>query len=77
NPVTESLFIDYGTDGFNTFSVRVFNALGEEVRFPAIHETTPFAGQIVEIDVSDWATGTYFISISGNEKNFTRKFIKL
>ncbi len=77
NPVTESLFIDYGTDGFNTFTVRVFNALGEEVRFPATRETMPFNGQILELDVSDWASGTYFISISGNEKSVARKFVKL
>jgi subtilisin family serine protease len=77
NPVSETLFIDYGTDDFNTFSLRIFNALGQEARFPASRETTPFKGQIVEIDVSDWATGTYFLSLSGNEKSFTHKFIKL
>jgi len=77
NPVSETLLIDYGTDDFNTFSLRIFNTLGQEVRSPASNATTPFKGQILEIDVSTWPTGTYYLSLSGNEKNFTHKFVKL
>jgi subtilisin family serine protease len=77
NPVSDKLYIDYSNEDFTDFSVKIFNALGQEVRFPASHLTTPFEAQRLEIDVTDWTSGTYFITLSDTGKKITRRFVKI
>ncbi|HFA52124.1 MAG TPA: T9SS type A sorting domain-containing protein [Bacteroidetes bacterium] len=76
NPVGGVLNIDYGNKGFAGFSVRIFNALGQEMEIQAPTENMPFEKQTFQVDVKDWSKGVYFIWVNGAGKKVTAKFIK-
>ncbi len=77
NPVSGILQIVYSNDDFTEFRVRVFNSIGQEMETPAPEVTAPFDGQTIEIDVSGWSAGTYFIVVNGREKDVTSRFVKI
>ncbi len=77
NPVSHQLQIDYSNEDFSDFSIRVFNSLGQEMEVQRTQFTTPFAKQTFDLDVSDWAAGTYFITINGTDKDLTTTFVKI
>ncbi len=77
NPSANWLTIEYSNEDFTSFSVKVFNVLGQEIMFPPVALTAPFEAQRLMINVSDWANGAYFITLSDMDKKLTRKFIKM
>ena len=77
NPVSGMLTIEYGNDGFTDVSVKVFNALGQEMDFPYTATTRPFEVQHIYIDVSAWSAGTYFVKLLGTDRKVVERFIKI
>lgn len=76
NPVSQQLNITYGNDGFGEVAIRIFNSIGQEMEVQAPVANKPFEAQTIIVDVSDWSNGTYFVAISGSEKDSTMKFVK-
>lgn len=77
NPVSDVLNIDYSNEGFIEFKFRVFNSLGQEMEVQKPAMTTPFLEQHIEIDVSDWSAGTYFINVTDQSRKITWRFVKI
>ncbi len=77
NPVSSTLQIDYSNEGFIDFSIRVFNSIGQEMEIQAPDLTTPFETQTIDIDVSDWSAGIYYIIVNGPEEEITSLFVKI
>ena len=77
NPVSDLLVIEYSNEDFTGISVRVYNALGQEMELPFEDVTQPFKAQKITIDVKDWPGGTYIIRLLGTDKKVVRKFVKI
>ncbi len=75
NPSSDLLLIDFSTQEFSPVSIAIFNLLGQKI-FEKIMAPIPFESQTIEISVSDWAVGTYFISLQGVDEKITKRFIK-
>ncbi len=76
NPTADFLNVDFSILDFREIKFRVFNMLGQEVRFIEVQQAEPFEPQSFTIDVSDWAAGTYFINIFDLSRSISRKFVK-
>ncbi len=76
NPASDFLKVDYSIQDFREIKFRVFNMLGQEVRFLEVQQAEPFEPQSFTIDVSDWAAGAYFINIYDLSRSISRKFVK-
>ncbi len=76
NPVSDKLKIEYSIADFQVLKFRVFNILGQEMQLEIEQQAEPFEPQVFEIDVSDWATGTYFVNIFDLGKGISAKFVK-
>lgn len=70
NPVTEKLYIE-SEDIFQNAKIRLLDITGRVVM-----EFTPGAKNKTEIDISTLVSGIYFVNISNQESNFSRKIIK-
>jgi hypothetical protein len=77
NPVAGILTVEYSNEDFVGISVKVYNALGQQMEIPYEDLTQPFKSQKITIDVSDWSNGTYFISLLGTDKKIVEKFVKM
>lgn len=77
NPASDKLFIDYSNDGFSEIKMNIFNSFGQFVKFRETGRTAPFIAQTIELDISDWPNGTYFINLFDNQKKITFRFIKM
>lgn len=77
NPTSDMLNVEYSIQDFKEIKFRVFNMLGQEVRYVETQQAEPFEPQSFQIDVSSWAAGTYFINIYDLGKGISRKFVKL
>lgn len=74
NPALEELRINYaGTTGSQKWLLSVYDTRGSIVKTFTTSESTAFN---IMMDVSDLAPGTYLLSLSGNDKNIQRTFIK-
>jgi hypothetical protein len=76
NPAADFLKVDFSIQDFREIRFRVFNMLGQEVRFVEMQQAEPFEPQSFTIDVRDWADGTYFINIFDLSRSISRKFVK-
>lgn len=76
NPVTNVLHIDYSNEDFTDIRLRVFNVLGQEVMFMPGSTTVAFENQRIDLDVSNWPPGTYFLTLSDINRKVVRKFVK-
>ncbi|MBK8564396.1 MAG: S8 family peptidase [Saprospiraceae bacterium] len=76
NPTADFLKVDFSIQEFRDIKFRVFNMLGQEVRFLEVQQAEPFEPQSFTVDVSDWAAGTYFINIFDLSRSISRKFVK-
>ncbi|MBI1225339.1 MAG: S8 family serine peptidase [Bacteroidetes bacterium] len=77
NPVADKLTVEYSIADFQLLRFRVFNILGQEIHYEILEQAKPFEPQILEIDVSGWAAGTYFVNIFDLGKGISAKFVKL
>ncbi|MCF8244616.1 MAG: T9SS type A sorting domain-containing protein [Saprospiraceae bacterium] len=77
NPVGDRLQVNYSILDFQLLKFRVYNILGQEMLLETHQQAEPFEPQSFEIDVSGWASGTYFINIFDLGKGISAKFIKL
>jgi hypothetical protein len=80
NPVTsyDKLFVKFGTAYRGNATVRIFNALGQKILED--HYIVSNADNLVSVEVSRFASGTYFISLlteKGKLIGSVQKFIKL
>ncbi|GEM_PF-130709 len=74
NPVYDELIIEYETPDFESYSLRIFNTLGqlmyqEDVMPPR------FLFKRTAIDVQNWATGFYFLVLEKGKQRVQRKFV--
>ena len=71
NPANKSINIDVTELDLGDFKLRIFNSIGEKVfEDPA---ATRKNNQIIEVDVSKFSTGTYFIHLTDP---ISKKFVK-
>ncbi|MCC6726537.1 MAG: S8 family peptidase [Saprospiraceae bacterium] len=77
NPVGDLLKVEFSIRDFSEIKFRVFNMLGQEVRFLEVQQAKPFEPQSFTIDVSDWTAGTYIINIYDLSRKISRKFVKI
>lgn len=80
NPVTsyDKLFVKFGTAYRGNATVRIFNAIGQKILED--HYIVSNADNLVPVEVSRFASGTYFISLltqKGKLIGSVQKFIKL
>lgn len=74
NPATENVIIEYETPDFETYTISVFNALGQLMKREK--KTPPrFASKIEEINVQNWASGFYVIIIEREHQRVFQKFV--
>jgi hypothetical protein len=77
NPVRDKLTVGYSIADFQELTFRVFNAVGQEMQLAIQQQAEPFEPQTFEIDVSNWAAGTYFLNIYDLGQRISAKFVKL
>lgn len=77
NPVNDVLKIEYAITDFQRLTFRVYNVLGQEMQLAIQQQAEPFEPQSFEMDVSNWAAGTYFLNIYDLGKRISAKFVKL
>ncbi|GAB4243046.1 MAG: hypothetical protein Kow0027_01820 [Saprospiraceae bacterium] len=77
NPVADQLNVEYSVDHFGTLEIAIMNSFGQILQVPQSTETAPFEKQRTSLDVAHLPSGTYYITIVGNEDKATEKFIKL
>lgn len=73
NPVANNLTLEYNLFGVNYGQIRILNALGQEVWMRNI--TSQKELQVMDVDVSTWSKGMYFIETSTDQSITTSKFI--
>lgn len=76
NPVADKLTIEFSIADFQILKFRVYNILGQEMQLEIAQQAEPFEPQAIKIDVSGWASGTYFVNIFDLGKGISAKFIK-
>ena len=69
------LLIDFSTMNFDPINIAVYNVLGQLI-YKDVMRPDAFVSQTFELDVNDWATGAYFISVTGISSKVTAKFLK-
>lgn len=75
NPATETLFfISNNVDG-GSYAVEIINQQGAVVKRLATDASSKWEGAC--IDISDMASGLYFVRMYNNQKSYTCKFSKL
>lgn len=77
NPAFDKMNIVYGNDGFGEISIRIFNSIGQEMMDKKVVMNVPFEPQTIEVDVKNWSSGTYVVSIAGAEKSTSLRFVKI
>lgn len=80
NPISSLngiLTIQYRNLDFGTMDLRVFNSLGQEVQFPLDARLAPFEAQQVQLDVSNFPPGTYYLNLFDKSQKITQKFVVL
>ncbi len=77
NPVKDELKIDFSNDGFTEFKLRIFNLLGQELGSRSSDATRLFEPQQISLDVSDWPSGIYFLTLSSLRQKEVWKFVKI
>ncbi|MBL0051901.1 MAG: T9SS type A sorting domain-containing protein [Bacteroidetes bacterium] len=55
-------------------SISIFNLLGEEIFVQKVENANPTSE--IEINVSSFTNGIYFIQLQGTNNSYARKFIK-
>jgi len=70
NPAGDKTFVDFGGTSFSTSTIKVANSLGQ-----TITQLAPASANRVAIDVSNYATGLYFVTISADGQIATKKLI--
>ena len=75
NPANDLIQLDYAVKDFQEVTVKIFNTLGQ-LMWEQTTSPIPFEQQTMIIDLTDWAKGTYFVTVLGFEKESTQKFIK-
>ena len=73
NPVDEKLFIDYAFEENLDLTVSIYNNLGQEL---LVEKWRAFKNGQVEINVTDYAHGVYFLKLSTANEQITRQFVK-
>ena len=68
-PVPVSSFVTIETEGMQT--INVYNALGQLVKSVSLCGASE-----IRLDVSDWASGMYFVEVEGNGINKVGRFVK-
>jgi len=66
NPVTDILTIDFVDYQMDNPSLKVFNAIGQEMQ----------SGNGLQLSVRDLPNGVYFLSITGRGEQFVKRFVK-
>ena len=77
NPASGLLYVDYSNEDFTNFQMRIFNVLGQEMVYAPSDVTVAFENQQIEVDITDWPAGTYFITLSDIQQKVVRKFVKI
>jgi hypothetical protein len=77
NTMNGILTIDYRNMDFATMELRVFNTLGQAVQFPLDASVSPFEIQQVQLDVSNFPPGTYYLNLFDKSQKIAQKFVVL
>ncbi|MAZ72030.1 MAG: peptidase S8 [Flavobacteriaceae bacterium] len=71
NPTEDRAFVDFGTIAYSTAAIKVTNSLGQTItRMANLENTTKVA-----LDVSNYATGLYFVTITADGQTTTKKLL--
>jgi len=74
NPASSYLEVIYETPDFEKYQFRAYNALGQLV-YRNEEQPGQFEQKLHRIDVSNWALGTYFVSIIREDEQITRPVV--
>jgi len=77
NPTTDQLRGEYELENDGVVSFRIFNAQGIELLTPITNQQTPTGKHQFEFDIQHFASGSYFIVFSFNEKIHIEKVAKI
>lgn len=77
NPATDRLKIEYSITDFQRLTFRVFNILGQEMQVAIQQQAEPFEPQSFELNLSNWAAGTYILNIYDLGEKISAKFVKI
>ena len=72
NPADNQVFIDFGTTIVNTVTIKVTNSLGQTIQ--AVSNKNVSTSQTT-IDVSNFGTGIYFVIITADGQQATKKLV--
>ena len=72
NPADDSVFIDFGSSNFSSAVIQVSNSLGQTIQ--TVTSDNLNAGQTA-INVSSFKTGIYFVTISADGQETTKKLV--
>lgn len=75
NPTSSILTVDYETPDFESYALRIFNAIGQLM----YHENLQpyrFGIKSFRINVEAWAAGVYFVTLERDGEMITEKFVK-
>jgi len=72
NPATDKLNVQLKDFEFENLEIHIYNSVGQ-----LLYQSLNGQTNNIEIDISSFASGSYYISFSSKEKAYTKKFIKL
>ncbi len=78
NPISSVngfLTIQYRNLDFGSMDLRIFNSLGQELQFPLDAKVAPFETQQVQLDVSNFPPGTYYLNLFDKSQKITQIFV--
>jgi hypothetical protein len=75
NPTDEFINITYLTDRRMSLSIELVNLFGQKIRTLLSKQNQQAGTYTLQIPVSDFSTGTYFLTVSSGNKTKTEKII--
>jgi choice-of-anchor B domain-containing protein len=75
NPASDKLNITFANDDSKTYTIKITNVLGEAIYSENNLSDCGFPVVMKDLDLANYANGTYLLSIKTDKKTFQQKFI--
>ena len=72
NPADDRVFIDFGTTNVSNATIRVTNSLGQTIQ--TVNNNSVNSTE-TSINVSNFGTGIYFVTITADGQEATKKLV--
>ena len=76
NPTKSSIAVEYSNENFDSHTLLIYNSIGKKV-YQKTFKPKLFGQKIIEIDVSKFTSGVYFIKLISGKNSIIRSFAKI